>query len=178
MKDKTNQEDDFSLFKESFSDIKRLKQDRVLHNRQPKQRKSHHVEQKQANASFHFSDEYEPVLNQQGPLSYVKSGADRYLAKQLRRGDIQPEVILDLHGMTRQQAKLELASLIEHCLKRHLPCACIVHGIGARVLKHKLPHWLVQHPAIEAFHQAPLEWGGDGAIIVAFKTEKDPKLGV
>jgi DNA-nicking Smr family endonuclease len=40
-----------------------------------------------------------------------------------------------------------------------------VHGIGSHILKNKVPHWLVQHPDVMAFHQAPLEWGGNGALL-------------
>jgi DNA-nicking Smr family endonuclease len=49
--------------------------------------------------------------------------------------------------------------------KQHVHCICIVHGIGTYILKQSVPSWLVQHPAILGFHQAPLEWGGNGALL-------------
>ena len=116
-------------------------------------------------AQFHFSDEFEPNLNNQGPVKYVREGVDSFEAKNLRRGHYQPDLILDLHGLDQHHAKKELAALIFACQKEHAQCVCIVHGIGTRILKNKVPHWLVQHPDIMAFHQAPLEWGGAGAIL-------------
>jgi DNA-nicking Smr family endonuclease len=116
-------------------------------------------------AQFHFSDEFEPNLNKQGPVKYVRDGVNSFEVKNLRRGHYQPDLILDLHGLDQHQAKKELAALIFACQKEHAQCVCIVHGIGAGVLKNKVPHWLVQHPDIMAFHQAPLQWGGAGAIL-------------
>ncbi|MBJ7019560.1 Smr/MutS family protein, partial [Vibrio cholerae] len=45
-------------------------------------------------------------------------------------------------------------------------CACVQHGIGKHILKQNVPLWLAQHPEVLAFHQAPLEFGGDGALLV------------
>ncbi len=116
-------------------------------------------------AQFHFSDEFEPNLSDQGPVKFVRDDVNSYEAKNLRRGHYQPDLILDLHGLDQHHAKKELAALIFACQKEHARCVCIVHGIGSRVLKNKVPHWLVQHPDVMAFHQAPLEWGGAGAIL-------------
>jgi len=116
-------------------------------------------------AQFHFSDEFEPHLNQQGPMKYVRSDVDSFEAKNLRRSVYSPDLILDLHGLDQQQAKQEIAALLYACQKEHAQCVCIIHGLGSRVLKNKVPHWLVQHPDVMAFHQAPLEWGGNGALL-------------
>ncbi|TYK64939.1 endonuclease SmrB [Colwellia echini] len=116
-------------------------------------------------AQFHFSDEFEPDLNKQGPMKYVREGVDSFEAKNLRRGHYRPDLILDLHGLDQHQAKKELAALLFACQKEHAQCICVVHGIGSHILKNKVPHWLVQHPDVMAFHQAPLEWGGNGAIL-------------
>ena len=116
-------------------------------------------------AQFHFSDEFEPNLNKQGPMKYVREGVDSFEVKNLRRGYYRPDLILDLHGLDQHQAKKELAALLFACQKEHAQCICVVHGIGSHILKNKVPHWLVQHPDVMAFHQAPLEWGGNGAIL-------------
>ncbi|MFP5304082.1 Smr/MutS family protein, partial [Cobetia sp. SIMBA_158] len=50
--------------------------------------------------------------------------------------------------------------------KQHYYCACVVHGIGGGILKHKIPQYLVQHPDVIAMHQAPLEYGGKGAVLI------------
>ena len=106
-------------------------------------------------AQFHFSDEFEPHLSTQGPMKYVRAGVDSFEVKNLRRGHYRPDLILDLHGLDQHQAKKELAALLFACQKEHAQCICVVHGIGSHILKNKVPHWLVQHPDVMAFHQAP-----------------------
>ena len=122
-------------------------------------------------AQFHFSDEFEPDLNKQGPMKYVREGVDSFEVKNLRRGYYRPDLILDLHGLDQHQAKKELAALLFACQKEHAQCICVVHGIGSHILKNKVPHWLVQHPDVMAFHQAPLEWGGNGAILALIELQ-------
>jgi DNA-nicking Smr family endonuclease len=154
-------------FKEAIGKVKPLVQDTIIPVKKSiKQRVSlKNTKDAKQHAQFHFSDEFEPDLNKQGPVQYVRDGVDSFAAKSLRRGQYSPDLILDLHGLDQQQAKLELAALLYACQKEHAHCICVVHGLGSRVLKNKVPHWLVQHPDVMAFHQAPLEWGGKGAIL-------------
>lgn len=153
------------LFKDAIGEIKPIVQDTVLPKKRITKQKTKLTKELKQHASFYFSDEFEPNLTQQGPLKYVREGVDSFLAKSLRRGEYAPDLILDLHGLDQQQSKAELAALLFACQKEHAHCICIIHGLGSRVLKNKVPHWLVQHPDIMAFHQAPLEWGGNGAIL-------------
>ncbi|GHE80283.1 endonuclease SmrB [Thalassotalea profundi] len=156
------------LFKEAIGKVKPLVQDTIHPSKRTIKKKSTLIQQKQAQqvASFHFSDEFEPNLSSNGPVKYVRDNAHSYEAKNLRRGAYTPDLILDLHGLDQQQAKKEIAALLYACQKEHAQCVCIVHGLGTRILKNKVPHWLVQHPDVIAFHQAPLEWGGNGALLV------------
>ena len=160
--------DDIDLFRQSISGAKAFKQDTIRFTNKPKvsQAKQFSQQKKQHQAEFFFSDEYVPDINTHGTVSYVKPGHDSYLAKQLRRGDYPPDLTLDLHGLNKELAKDELAGLIHECKKQHYYCACVVHGIGERILKHKVPQYLVQHPDVIAMHQAPLEFGGKGAVLI------------
>lgn len=160
--------DDLDLFRQSVSGAKVFQQDTVRFTKKPQvsQAKQQSQQKKQQQSEFYFSDEYVPDIDTQGTVSYVKPGADSYLAKQLRRGDFAPELTLDLHGLNKELAKDELAGLIHECKKQHYYCACVVHGIGERILKHKVPQYLVQHPDVIAMHQAPLEFGGKGAVLI------------
>jgi len=164
----TLSEQEKQLFKDAVGKVKPLVQDTIHPVRKSIKQKTASTTQKQAkqHASFHFSDEFEPNLPSQGPTKYVREGADSFEAKNLRRGVYAPDLILDLHGLDQQQAKQEVGALLYACQKEHAQCVCIVHGLGSRILKNKVPHWLVQHPDVIAFHQAPLEWGGDGALLV------------
>lgn len=120
---------------------------------------------KRAQATHPFSDSFEPALPD-GIMKYTAAGANPYLAKQLRRGDFVADLIVDLHGLNQQQAQRDLATAIEQCFNEHLRCLNVIHGIGQGVLRQRVPGWLIQHPRVEAFHQAPLEWGGQGALLV------------
>jgi len=159
--------EDKQTFQSAIGKVKTIVQDKIQPARKNYKSKAVVQQEKQAKqqAQFYFSDEFEPDLNQQGPIKYVREGVDTFEIKNLRRGQYVPDLILDLHGLDQHQAKQELAALLYACQKEHAHCICIVHGIGSRVLKRKVPHWLVQHPDIMAFHQAPLEWGGAGAIL-------------
>lgn len=163
--------DEKQLFAEAVGQVKPLLNDTVRliksgykSNTSQKNDQAYNKANK-AVAQFHFSDEFEPNLNKQGPMKYVREGVDSFEVKNLRRGHYRPDLILDLHGLDQHQAKKELAALLFACQKEHAQCICVVHGIGSHILKNKVPHWLVQHPDVMAFHQAPLEWGGNGAIL-------------
>ncbi|MDP8033608.1 endonuclease SmrB [Pasteurella atlantica] len=161
-------DDELSLFKEAVKGIKKIKQDTVVIKKQTPQKAVELKEQKEkADTLFYFSDEYEPLLTEENEkVKYRREDVDPYLLKQLRRGDFSPELFLDLHGLTRKQAKMELASLILACEKEGVFCASIMTGYGTFALKRQIPRWLVQHPKIMALHQAPREWGGDAAILI------------
>jgi DNA-nicking Smr family endonuclease len=170
----TENSEEISLFKDAVGKVKPMVQDTIHAVKKSGKPKVDFREKKAKyyHAQFHFSDQYEPLLPTSGAMKYVRSDVDSYEAKCLRRGDYIPELTLDLHGLTQQQAKAEIAALIVACKKTQLKCACIVHGIGSKILKNKVPHWLVQHPDVMAFHQASLQWGGDGALLVLLDVEQ------
>ncbi len=159
--------DDKALFKEVIGKITPLKVDTIHFAKKVSKPKTHTHPRNhnKALAQFHFSDEFEPNLNKQEPMKYVRADVSSFEAKNLYRGFYNPDLILDLHGLNQHQAKQEIAALLYACQKEHAQCICIIHGLGSRILKNKVPHWLVQHPDVMAFHQAPLKWGGNGALL-------------
>ena len=161
-------EEAISLFRAEMKGVKPLKQDTFVAARPHKKKAQAAIKEQreQQDTLFYFSDEYEPLLNEESAVKYLRENEDSHLLKQLRRGDFSPEIFLDLHGLTREQAKLELAALIQTCEKEHLYCASIMTGYGTYTLKRQIPRWLVQHPKVRALHQAPKEWGGEAAILI------------
>lgn len=160
--------DDFALFRDAVKGAKQIKQDTFV-AKQPPRKKVNEIRElrEKADTLFYFSDEYEPLLTEENEkVRYRREDVDPYILKQLRRGDFHPELFLDLHGLTKEQAKKELASLILACEREHVYCASIMTGYGTRALKYQIPRWLVQHPKVIALHQAPREWGGDAAILI------------
>ena len=166
------EEETFS-FADAMQGVTPLSQDKVEPDKQvelfkkSQQVKGKHLKHsKQLAASFDFSDMYQAALPQEGPMRFCQEGESTHILKQLRRGDYSPEMTLDLHGLTREMAKAELAALIHTARKELIDCVCVMHGLGQGVLKAALPHYLVQHPHVRAFHQAPLEYGGKAALLV------------
>ena len=161
-------EEAISLFRAEMKGVKPLKQDTFVAARPHKKKALATIKEQreQQDTLFYFSDEYEPLLNEESAVKYLRENEDSHLLKQLRRGDFSPEIFLDLLGLTREQAKLELAALIQTCDKEHLYCASVMTGYGTYTLKRQIPRWLVQHPKVRALHQAPKEWGGEAAILI------------
>ena len=163
------EQDDFDLFRAETKGIKPIKQDTFVAPRQKSGQKKSHLRdiREKEDTLFYFSDEYEPLLNEHdGVIKYLREGEDSHLLKQLRRGDFSPELFLDLHGLTREQAKMELAALLLAWEDEHVYCASIMTGYGTFTLKKQIPRCLVQHPKVRALHQAPKEWGGEAAILI------------
>ncbi len=168
-------EEEIHLFQQSVTGTKRINQDTVLHS--PRRKKISYiaperVQQEQIDASYYFSDEFQPNLDTEGPTRYVRGDTNHYELKKLRRGDYSPELFLDLHGLTQMQAKQEIGALIAACRREHVYCACIMHGHGKHILKQQTPLWLAQHPDIIAFHQAPKEWGGNAALLMLIELDE------
>lgn len=163
--------EDSSLFRESVTGIRPMAQDKIPPVSTPGKRKSRSdVSMPQADENlFFFSDEFEGYISTGTSLSFVQATDDPHLPGRLRRGEFQPQVILDLHGMTTAQAKTELAGLLNYCERKHLNCACVVHGKGLGILARKVPNWLIQHPNVRAFHTAPKSWGKHGALLILLK---------
>lgn len=160
-------DEDIALFRSAIGDIRPLEQNVFVSSYRKNLQKQRRKEQREKeNTLFFFSDEYEPVLDEDGIVRYLRAGEESYILKQLRRGDFFPELFLDLHGLTREKAKLELAALLQTCEKEQVYCASIMTGYGTYTLKRQIPRWLVQHPRVRALHQAPKLWGGEAAILV------------
>lgn len=108
--------------------------------------------------------------------SYIRPGISRQTLRRLRRGEWVSQAELDLHGLTKVEAKLELADFLFECKRRGVRCVRIVHGKGLRsrnqepVLKHHVRHWLMQREEILAFVQARPIDGGGGALMVLLKS--------
>ena len=175
-------EEDALLFRQAAGQVKPLQQDKVrltpTANAKSVAKKGSSNAHKQLSAGFFFSDQYQTPLPDTGPIRYLREGAPSQCLKQLRKGHYAPELVLDLHGLTREQSKHELAALIDAAEREHLPCVAVMHGHGEGVLKQALPHYLAQHPSVLAFHQAPLEFGGNAALLVLVGTVVHEHIGV
>lgn len=110
-------------------------------------------------------------------LVYVRPGISRQVLRRLRNGDWRAQAELDLHGLTRAEAKVELVEFLHECFRRGARCLRIIHGKGLGspnrepVLKQAVRHWLAQREEVLAYVQARPADGGGGALIVLLKSD-------
>jgi DNA-nicking Smr family endonuclease len=108
--------------------------------------------------------------------SYCRPGINRQVLRRLRRGEWHTQAELDLHGLTKVEAKHELAEFLFECKRRTIRCVRIIHGKGLRspnrepVLKNHVRHWLMQRDEVLAYVEARPADGGSGAVVVLLKS--------
>lgn len=116
-----------------------------------------------------FSDEY---------IEGSVKGFSRKLMRRLKRGEFPVQDHIDLHGLTKQEAKEAVKDFLLRSHKRGLRCVLIVHGRGLNspdsfpVLKEGLPVWLGRgsvRKIVLAFATARPYDGGTGAIYVLLR---------
>lgn len=86
--------DDIVLFRDAVKGVKALKQDKFIAPRQKMSKKKSTLRdiREKEDTLFYFSDEYEPLLNEESAVRYLREGEDSHILKQLRRGDFSPEL--------------------------------------------------------------------------------------
>lgn len=128
----------------------------------------------------YLSDEYQPNLPTTGPMKYAKPGYKTHL-KALLKGHYVLNYHVDLHGMTKAQAKDALVMTLTNVLQQYdgEPWAGlqINHGVGKGILKAQIPRWLIQVPEVIAFHEAPKHQGGHGVLWVLLQRHPDEDMG-
>lgn len=92
--------------------------------------------------------------------------------KSVRKGRVEIDARIDLHGMTQAQARKALATALMRTAKRGGRCLLVITGKGPQlegVLRTQLPIWLAGpdlRPLISSFAQAHARHGGMGAWYV------------
>ncbi|WP_347250505.1 Smr/MutS family protein [Zoogloea sp.] len=115
---------------------------------------------------------FEDRLDTGDEAAYLRIGLPRRVLTDLRRGRWVVQGELDLHGLTRDEARASLARFIALSLQQGRRCLRVIHGKGhgspgrMPVLKHLSRGWLAQREDILAFCQARPHDGGDGALLV------------
>ena len=112
-------------------------------------------------------------------------GLDGNTAERLRRGQLEPQARIDLHGLTESAAHRALVTFLRGARARELRLVLVVTGKGARpaahdapfeldarprgVLKTMTPRWLAE-PELASFvvdaREAHIRHGGAGALYV------------
>jgi len=162
------EEDPYALFRAAAAGAKRLRQDTIAPApKPPRPQRSQQGESEPAPPPFFFSEDYEPLRDSNGVYRRLNAPAD--LVARAQRGELPPELLLDLHGLDRETVKLELAALLARCQQRHYDSALVICGRGHGILIDKVPAYLAQHPAVAAVLPAPRRHGGKHAFLVVIE---------
>ncbi len=124
-----------------------------------------------------LSDEFnvETLLETDETLSFRRPEIGLDVVRKLRRGGWAIERQIDLHGLRRDAARLQLNAFIREAAENGVRCVRVVHGKGLGspgrepVLKTRVRSWLVQKNEVLAFVQARPADGGSGALVVLLK---------
>lgn len=161
------------LFRQWLNGTREIVQDTIFHSRIDKKDNTNIVYKRivfeQDAHSHYFSCRNKKDLFKDDPVSYVRHKNSYNILKNLKKGKYNPDISLDLHGLTQYEAQKALGELITTCQKEKFFCAHIMHGYGKHILKQQTPFWLSQHPDIIAFHEAPKFFGSDAAIIAVIE---------
>jgi len=132
-------------------------------------------------------DELRALVNGAAPFDITDSdefiegsarGLDHHVLRRLRRGEFAVQGHVDLHGLTRAEARAELESFLARSRQAGKRCVLVVHGRGLHskdqmpVLKDALKRWMstarfADH--VLAFATARPHDGGLGAVYVLLR---------
>lgn len=104
---------------------------------------------------------------------------DRRTERKFRKGDVEIDGKLDLHGMTQIQAHSSLARFIERHAGGGSRMLLVITGkgkSGKSVLRSNLPRWCTEAPLsklILALRPAAIKHGGDGAFYLTLRKKKE-----
>lgn len=111
----------------------------------------------------------------EGEQTFVRRGLGRDILVKLRRGHWVVQAVIDLHGMTADEARDSLADFLLAARGRGFRCVRVIHGKGLTsrnrepVLKGKVRHWLSQWDDVLAYCEAPPHAGGSGAVVALLR---------
>lgn len=165
--------DDLDIFRQAMADVRPIRQQpRVsLRNKPARIKKRPQAEAQTIHDTL--SDDFIPPCGEQ--LEFMRPGVQKSLLKQMRNGKLPVEDRIDLHGLYRDQARLQLLQFIQQAQLSGFKIVCVVHGKGYHsedgrpVLKAMVNKWLQAIPEVLAFTSAPHRDGGYGAVYVLIR---------
>ncbi|HEY4115911.1 MAG TPA: Smr/MutS family protein [Rhizomicrobium sp.] len=133
-----------------------------------------------------------PVAKPVPPPRPRPSGVDGRTAERLRKGAVEPDARIDLHGLTESTAHRALTTFLRGAVARGARLTLVITGKGAKaetieewfaqsprgVLKTMVPRWLAE-PELARFvadvRSAHKRHGGGGALYVYLRKAAKPR---
>ena len=110
------------------------------------------------------------------------AGVDKRLAERLKRGQLPIEGMLDLHGLTQEEAHRQLDGFLALSANAGRRCVLVITGKGVwrsdpGILREMVPRWLNETPnraRVLAIAAAQPRHGGSGALYILLKRRREP----
>lgn len=117
-------------------------------------------------------------------LSGAAFGVAHDLVRSLARGEIEPEIELNLHHLTADVAVHQAERFVEHSVEKGRRCVLLIHGRGLHsglggpalrpaLVEHLCSRTMAKH--VLAFASAPPRHGGAGALLVLLRRPKSSR---
>lgn len=110
-------------------------------------------------------------------LSFKRNGVQDKQLDKLRSGQLSWKAAVDLHGCTLEQAREAVLQLLDEAKRDGVQVIKIVHGKGQingqALLKTAVNGWLRQLHPVLAFVSAPPRDGGNGAVLVLLRRQRE-----
>ncbi|MGR8940551.1 MAG: Smr/MutS family protein [Gammaproteobacteria bacterium] len=176
MTKKIQDSEDSELFRLAIGKVRAIKNDKVRLSGAEKPKpypKSRPAEIENRLAEHHDYDLDNVSIEDR--LSHIAPGLQKKVLAKMRKGHFGLDAEIDLHGLTREEAKRRLLVFLHRAVIDGCRCVLIIHGKGYRsqdnhpVLKNNLNLWLRQHQDVLAFCSAKPRDGGAGAVLVLLR---------
>ncbi|MGQ0385048.1 MAG: Smr/MutS family protein [Gammaproteobacteria bacterium] len=165
-------DDDRELFRRAVKGVKPLARPAPLPQRERRRPRaaSRRADEAQVLADSLAFDAVDLGVETGEELGWRRPGVPESVLRRLRRGHYACRDELDLHGMTRAEAREALTRFLGTAVAHGWHCVRIIHGKGrgsghrGPVLKTAVNRWLRRHEVVRAFASARRNDGGTGAL--------------
>ena len=168
--------EDLDAFREAVRDVRPAPPVRhVVHSRPPPAPVPLQTREDERQVLADSLSEHDPWANgfETGEeLCFLRDGLRQDVLRKLRRGHWVIQQELDLHGLSREEARAALAGFLAEALRDGQRCVKVIHGKGLGspnrepVLKRSVRAWLAQRDEVLAFCQARTADGGGAAVVL------------
>ncbi|MGB1361404.1 MAG: Smr/MutS family protein [Alphaproteobacteria bacterium] len=103
------------------------------------------------------------------------TGLNKSHAKKLRTKNLDVDMVIDLHGLTQDQAFNKVQTFMTTAINNNCKTVKIITGKGKGILQSQVPKWLNDSdlaPFVLSVVHAPQRHGGTGALLIALKQKR------